>query len=196
MKPLIFKRYGNMELAENLHLPKFQRVMKVSVSFFVIWHCLTIADGLGLCSLYGDFKELHRIVEPYVFYFGVWQNWKVFAPVPKDYNIYLTAVLDFTDGTQKIWYFPRMEKISVLRRPWKERYRKWYSESLYDQRAWPDTARFIARINSSDKKVPSSVTLVRHWSYIRPRPQGYELDDQGECYESPFYSFQVKEEEL
>jgi hypothetical protein len=120
-------------------------------------------------------------------FFGLWQTWKVFAPDPKDWNVYMSAIITLQDGTTKTWEFPRMEKLGFWERMKQERFRKWANDSVNDEKnsvVWFDTARYIARQNYDPSNPPVAVTIVRNNSWIQPpngarKPEGifvYPLD--------------------
>lgn len=127
----------------------------------------------------------------YIYFFGLWQNWSLFAPEPKKYNIHLSAVITFNSGKTTVCEFPRMEKLSVFERPWKERYRKWANENLYEEKFWPDAARFIARMHCSSNQVPVSVALVRHWSDIPPPRKPHVNASADSEQQNVFFTYKV-----
>ena len=115
-------------------------------------------------------NHLVRYVEPTLLATGLWQNWEMFSPSPQIINFHLDADVIFKDGHHKVWTFPRMEEMGILRRYQKERYRKWRERIRQDNYAsvWPDTGRFIARLNYDPSNPPVQVLLWRHWADIPP----------------------------
>jgi hypothetical protein len=149
------------------------RPAKILISAFVAFHITGIAIWLLPKS---HFQE--TFVEPFRQYInitGMWQTWSVFAPDPKTWNIYCTARIYYKDGTRSEWTFPRIDKLDLVERMYKERYRKWMSEGLVDNKnaiIWPDCAKWIARNHSVKGKVPIAVDLIKHWAYIEPPATG------------------------
>lgn len=145
---------------------------RVVLNVFILWHVCGIGLWLSPDSRFRDW--LLTPFRPYISFFGFWQRWSVFAPDPKKWSTYLTAVITFRDGAIRNWEFPRMEKLNPLEQMFKERYRKWAIDCVNDPAVsfiWPDTARYIARLYNNDRNPPVSVSLVRHWEMI-PRPDG------------------------
>jgi len=167
------------------------------ISAFIVYHLLALTIWLWPPSL------LRTALLPpfynYIAFFGLWQRWNVFAPDPKNWNQYLTATIVFADHSKKVWEFPRMERFDVLSRMQKERYRKWSHEGVNDfsqSRIWPDTARYIARLNYSAQNPPVMISLTRHWSWI-PAPVGgphREIKDAGGQY--TFFTYAVSPQDL
>lgn len=116
-----------------------------------------------------------RLVQPfipYINYFGLWQNWCVFVS-PHTVNVYMSADIKYKDGSVSSWEFPRMDKMGILEKMYKERYRQWGTDAVSDDTMpmlRPDAARFIARLHNTEAgNPPVSVRIVRHWTYI-PAP--------------------------
>src|SRR5215469_9235794 len=112
-----------------------------------------------------------NLSRPYLVWTGLFQKWDMFAPDPSKLNCYLGAQIAFRDGRTALWTFPRMENLGVIDKYFKERYRKYANDNLRlnaDAPAWPDAARYIARLHYSPANPPVSVSLVRYWSIVPP----------------------------
>ena len=172
----------------------WQKVREPVISLFLIY---TIAGvGIELCAKSPFRDALKAPFNSYLWYTGLWQNFSVFAPNPKNYNIYLTAVVKFDDGSRAVWQFPRTDTMDVWTRMHRERYRKWAHDNVNSGTKrvwWPDTVRYIARQFKDDRRRPVQVTLVRHWTEIPP-PQnpGKEVKEKV----IPFYTQAVSPEDL
>jgi hypothetical protein len=164
------------------------------ISLFIVFNILGI--GLSLCA---PSKFRDALVLPfnyYLWYTGLWQNFCVFVPNPKTYNIHLTAIVSFNDGSTAEWQFPRMETLDPFTRMLKERYRKWANDNVNSNSYkvwWPDTGRYIARQYKDAPHAPILVTLVRHWTPI-PAP-GTSSEPQTEKTVA-YYTYTVKREDL
>jgi hypothetical protein len=113
---------------------------------------------------------------PYLNFCGLWQGWSVFEH-PRTYNEYLTAQVTFKDGSQKLWEFPRMEKMGLIDKMFKEGYRRWTNDCVSDVNdafLWPDATRYIARINNHPGNPPTKVSIIRHWVWIDPPETGIQ----------------------
>ncbi len=150
----------------------WQKVRIPVISIFLVWHFTGVI--LWLCP---NSLIRHRLLSPFIGYinfFGLWQGWSLFDN-PTKVNYYLTALVTFRDGTEKIWAFPRMDKLPILAKMHKERYRKWAHDVLNDERnsfLWADAVRYVARQNYNSHNPPVAVCLVRHWSRIPPPKEG------------------------
>jgi len=158
-----------MEKIEMFSLSSFwSRSRQPLIILFLLWH---FSGVLLWLSPNGPLKQ--KLITPfigYLNYFGFWQGWSVFEN-PRTYNEYLTALVTFQDGSQKIWEFPRMEKMSIFDKMFNEGYRRWTNDCLSDineSYLWPDATRYIARLNRIDGNNPTQVSIIRHWIWIDP----------------------------
>src|SRR5258707_226922 len=143
---------------------------RTAINIFLIFHILAIACW----CLPVDTPLLpfcRNLVRPYLLWSGLFQSWDMFAPVPKAANTCLEATVLYKDGSGEIWTFPRMEKLSLTERYFKERYRK-FADNLQLEENDPllvDAARYIAREHNSPARPVKTIILVQKWSYIVPR---------------------------
>jgi hypothetical protein len=117
---------------------------------------------------------------------------------PKAWNSYLTANVIFSDGTYKVWNFPRTDQMDCLTRMYRERYRKWANEYINEDKydfTRADAARFIARQFAQGNNPPVQVQLVRHWSFIQP-PAGMGKPQPLDEGTYTFYRYLLKPEVL
>jgi hypothetical protein len=113
-----------------------------------------------LVSACGSFSR------PYPLWTGLFQKWDMFAPDPSKLNCYVGAQIAFRDGRTALWNFPRMENLGIVEKYFQERYRKYANDNLRldsDAPAWPDAARYIARLHCSAVNPP-----VRYRSIVPP----------------------------
>ncbi|MBX9719868.1 MAG: hypothetical protein K2X81_00610, partial [Candidatus Obscuribacterales bacterium] len=152
----------------------WKKIREPVILFFLAWHFAGVILWLSpQCPLR---NQLLMPFIGYIKFFGLGQGWIMFDS-PRNYNGYLTAVISFKDGQQKIWDFPRMEKLGIVEKMFKERYREWTNDFISDESRpylWPDAARYIARLNNDPKDPPVSVSIVRHWIWIKPPEQGID----------------------
>jgi len=147
------------------------------VNAFIAFHILCIAawsvpGPMQPTVLRSALDEL----SPYMIRSGLWQGWDMFAPNPLALELDVVAEVNFADGRQATWIFPRMQEMSYLERYMKERWRKWRERVRLDAFSliWPDTARWIARRFDSPEHPVQSVALIRRWREIPP-PAGPRL---------------------
>jgi hypothetical protein len=152
----------------------WSRIRRPLILMFLAWH---FSGVLLWLSPDGPLKQ--NLIAPYIGYlnfFGMWQGWSVFEH-PRTYNEYLTALVKFKDGSEKIWEFPRMEKMSITEKMFKEGFRRWTNDcvsDVNDSYLWPDATRYIARLNALPGNPTVSVAIVRHWIWIDPPETGID----------------------
>lgn len=116
------------------------------------------------------FSFIYRPVDAYLSFFSIYQDWMMFAKNPSRINVYMTADVEFDDGTKDTYVFPRPTHMRLIDKYVSgERYRKILSEAIRrdDHRyMWPDTAKFALRKlrEKNFHKVPLKVHLIRHWN--------------------------------
>ena len=165
------------------------------INAFLLFHivsvtcwCLPLTNPL--------LTAFRNLVRPYFLWSGLFQSWDAFSPSPKAMNSYVEAIVIYQDGSTKIWTFPRMDRISLTQRYFKERYRK-YSENLKEDAnspLWPDAARFIAHLNNRGQSPERMVLLVRYWSDLVLQKDGSYTP--APWYEHVFYGYKVQTEDL
>ena len=102
---------------------------------------------LNFCYMFNHHpytQALNYFFHNYYFFLGLDQDFGVFAPVPRNSNPHLVAIVRYKDGTTRIWNSPRMERLGFLEKIPKERYRKFFDDNcVWDKvpETWPDIAR-------------------------------------------------------
>lgn len=134
-------------------------------------------------------------------YFGWSQGWSVFAPNLRRYNPHATATVTFADGSTQLYEFPRMEKMSLLEKWKREKWRKfdvdnmpWSSASGYHE----DVARFVAReLYRDSANPPVQVALAVHWAGVPELPQMVPSDKFPEHNRvASFFIYRVRKKDL
>lgn len=165
------------------------------ISLFVLFH--TAALVLWITPPFPLYWSILPLVQPYVRYFGFWNQWQMFAH-PKTWTMYLTANVTVADGRVIVWNFPRMEKMDYVERAVKGHYREWAHEYVNEDAyplVRPEACIFIARDVHNATTQPVSVQLVRHWTWIQPPPGFGEKRPEGE-FEYVFFTYDVKPVDL
>lgn len=102
---------------------------------------------------------------------GFWQYWDMFAPNPAQEDIWLDAVVQFQDGSEKVVRYPRIADMNLIDKYLNERYRK-YAERIYSNGyswKWPHIANwFAARAWTDPENPPVFVKLRRHFYRVLP----------------------------
>lgn len=174
---------------------RFVPIRRAAIQSFLAFHLLTIS--CWCLPLTTPLAVLCRsAVRPYFLWAGLFQSWDMFSPNPKDTNSYIEAIILYEDGSTRTWAFPRMERLSLEQRRYRERYRK-YVENLKEDRnaaLWPDAARCVARLNDTGPYQVEMVLLVRYWSHLVPRPDG--SFGAAPWYQQVFYAYRISPGEL
>ena len=176
---------------------------RLSLNLFVIFHL----SVLFVCGMPGTFplkEKAAQFLRPYALRMGLWQSWDMFAPEPLTLNAYLEAEVEFSDGSTRIWTFPRVSEMGVIDKMINERYRKWAVDNIrLDKHSlfWADTARYVARkTNTVPGNPPQKVFLWRYWHPIEaPQrkyvPAGYRAR-AGQFQKYKFFSYRVTAEDV
>lgn len=171
----------------------WQRIRKPVLSSFIVFTVTGIA--LVLSPTFAGRDVLLAYFSRYLFATGLWQGKGVFVPRPHVYNLKFSAEITYADGSKKIWECPQMQKLSLLERFQKERYRKWSRQNMdtnTPMRWWPDTAIYIARINPKENTRPVEVKLIRTRDETPPPGS----NEKGAVTVDPFFLKQISPEEL
>lgn len=170
---------------------------KLFISAFIILNFLFMFR-VHLPTGTAFFKALYKPIDPIISFLGLKQSWSMFAPDPSRLNVYLTATVDFEDGTHETYVFPRSSELSLKDRyTYGDRFRV-LSENVRNDRnsfMWKDAARFAMRNIDSELffKIPSRVNLIRHWDVIPdPRKDFRNHEAHKVSYKThKFYSYEI-----
>ena len=117
-------------------------------------------------------SQLTSLLMPHATWLGLWGEWAMFAPNPRNDNADLEAVFEDASGRRVAsWEFSRISSQSAMERWWFGRDRKW-QECLHragSEVAWTDLLRFYARLCHAKPGTIVKGKLVRHWC-ILPAP--------------------------
>lgn len=106
-------------------------------------------------------EPLLRELRPAMIAAGLWQSWKMFAPLPPRRDCDFAAQVFFADGTSSVFWLPRIETMTPAERYVRERYRKFELNSVNSVQALQeDAVRFIARASAASGRRPVTVRLV------------------------------------
>lgn len=135
-----------------------------------VWNC---PDGLLKSSL----MAMLRIP---VDIFAVEQTWNMFGPNLRSWNGHSVAVITFTDGSSKIYEFPRMEMLTIFEKYKREKMRKLFIDNMNDQNFeayLPSIAQAIADANYQKGNEPRLVTITLKYADI-PAPNQKTLSSR------------------
>jgi hypothetical protein len=114
-------------------------------------------------------REGMRVARPYLDATGLDQNWRVFAPDPRQASLRLEARVSYADGTVAIWRPPSGG--ALVGAYWDYRWRKWLENAVQDANRkvlWRPVALYVAREMRRSDRAIRRVTLIRGWQDLRP----------------------------
>lgn len=125
---------------------------------------------------------------------GLWQGWGMFAPVPRDEDIYITANVEFADGTTITESLSNMAEMPYGQRYARERWRKFMNDNMRldsNNAMWNDSAAWVARRSAGRAgKEVHQVDLYRHWrKSLIAGEAGNVLEDNRPFNKFLFHSF-------
>lgn len=145
------------------------KVRKILISAFIALNILAMVRmHLPLNTKY--FATLYRPIDSYLSFFSIYQDWMMFAPNPSKMDVYITAKVEFHDGTSDTYDFEKASRLGLAEKyVFGERFRKFTSEALRkdeNQFMWKDAAKFAMRKvrDQNFHKIPVRVRLTRHWA--------------------------------
>lgn len=153
--------------------PAFERAWKAFVTGFIF-----VFFAVNLIWLFARDPitvGAKAYITPLIIALGWKQNWSVFAPATRHTIHHESAIITFADDSQKIYEFPRMQKLGLWHKFQHEKLRA----SLSDTIAWPghenylpSVAALLARSNANPKNQPTTVTLIMNYMIIPPPQEG------------------------
>ncbi|MBA3992597.1 MAG: hypothetical protein C0469_03660 [Cyanobacteria bacterium DS2.3.42] len=149
-------------------------------------------------------SRLIVLVAPLASAFNLSQNWKLFSPDLREINFCSHAVVEFADGTTKLYEFPRLEQMGAFEAYRRQKLCKIFQDSMPwpDFSAfWPDVGRFLARANfdptGTDSNAPVQVSLAYNWVPVCDMEHYEKQADLKEPNRSfTFFIYRVKPEDL
>jgi hypothetical protein len=120
-------------------------------------------------------SSLYKKIDPYLSFFTLYQSWNMYSPNPSRTNVYLTAKVEFDDGSKDIYEFPRVDRMNIIEKyAYGERMRVMTESIRVDknQFLWRDASKFALRKlrENNYTKIPIRVDLYRHWN-TSPHPK-------------------------
>ena len=88
----------------------------------------------------------------------------MFAPGPRQFNLFMNAEIIFADSSSKIFEFPRIEQMDQWHRYVKDFYHKWASDRGGNRFSylWPAAARYVARQYANPSLPIREIRLIRY----------------------------------
>ena len=150
-------------------------IKRIAINLFLVFHLATILCwSLPLNSRL--ITNARPVIAPYMVWSGLAQGWNLFAPNPLGLNTRAEAEIIYHDGHKEIWKFPNPQDFGYFKRYMMEREHKFSFDSLLNDsfaRLRPDAARYIARMNNTNKdNPPVTIVLVGYRSQIAPPNSG------------------------
>jgi hypothetical protein len=146
---------------------------------------------------------VHRVVNvfaPVIRVLGLEQNWALFSPDLRKFNLHNLSIVTFRDGSFKLYEWPRMERSNLIEKAQNEKFRKMFNDCMPWQTYAdfrPSVARYIARANANPGNPPVQVALAYFFGAI-PGPEvgvtQENLPEQSKFY--CYYLYQVEAGDL
>lgn len=150
-----------------------------------------------------DKWQLTRFTWPVMATMGWVQCWTLFCPTPRDINVHANALIQFKDGSTKIYEFPRTQKMDLFTKFQREKTRKLFVDNM----CWPSTSmpllpsisRFIAKANDDKTNPPDTITLMVN-NHLTPPPDPAKWVFRDELpehtYKSLLFTYKVQASDL
>jgi hypothetical protein len=107
-----------------------------------------------------------KYTEKPLFFFGLWQDWNMFAPNPRNEDIWMDLHFLNRDGTLHTWALTDMVKMPFIERWRQERWRKYFNDHLRlddEKRLWQPFADYSLTVLRQRGYDPVTIDFVRHW---------------------------------
>ena len=126
--------------------------------------------GALFWSMPDDFPlkgRVDAVFDPAFQWSGLWQGWAMFAPDPREEDIYVTARVEHSNGEVIEINLSRMSEMGLFERYQRERWRKYFNDNLRldaNSFMWPPFAAYLARTYPAPTGfLVSRIELTRHW---------------------------------
>ena len=175
-------------------------IRKPVIAGFILFHFTLI-----LLQFFPDNLMAQKLKEPFNRYFmfiGLPQAFNVFAPSPRRRNIHVMATITYRDGVTQVYSPPRLDRIPLIEKLFRERYRKYLADNLpsgINKYLSVDLARYIARkYNRFKDNPPATVSILCYVSAIPPIENGsskefFDLQTQLDSTDDILRDWQIKE---
>lgn len=153
------------------------RAKKILITSFILFNFLAMIR-VHLSFDNNSVRDLYKPIDPYLSFFSLYQSWNMFSPDPARTQAYISAEVEFDDGSKDTYVFPRASEMGIIQKYVNgERYRVITENIRNDNNSfmWHDTAKFALRKlkEKNFHKVPMRVDLVRHWDEIPDAAQKF-----------------------
>ncbi len=174
----------------------WKKLRKIIISLFVIFNFTLIYLCLERNNLLAA-----RLLKPfwnYFLFFGLEQDYSVFAPSPIQANVNFVATITYKDGVCKLYNFQRLDRVNLVNKLTQERWRKFLDDNLGSDRypfLYKDIAKFVARKNNDFKDNPPAAVCIYRYTAIVPPPE-LKRNNPGVYSIKPLIAYEVKAEDL
>jgi hypothetical protein len=134
--------------------------MHLLISAFIIFHLFLIT--VWLFPINNNLVNLTNVFRGYILFWGLDQDYSMFAPKPRTINRHIFALVTFHDQSTVIWFYPRMERLKFWQSMFKERYRKFGNDNIVEscfKMYLADFAGYIARMHACPENEPDLVSI-------------------------------------
>ena len=169
--------------AENSAIVKVRHSPFQMIVYSLFFLFLIAAQNLISFSHYPQFKnEMLSEYEPLAFFTGLGQNWNLFS-TPRKNNFHTSCVVTFTDGSLRLYEFPRVEYFDCF-----EKFRRYKLRQLFyhylpnpiGEKYRPSMARFLVEAFADSVNPPERMSFDFNYCFIsEPGEHGDTMDPHG-----------------
>ena len=162
------------------------RAGRLAISVFVV----AVLAGIAISNLPAGALQRSggRLTRPYVDALGLDQNWRMFAPIPRNEVLYLEARVRHAGGRVSVWHPPKDDPLVGAYRDY--RWRKLVEHAVPGGGIWPRLLPAIARYAAGQEGADAvSVTLVQRSADVLPPDRGGGLTA---FRDQPYYTLRLR----
>ncbi len=190
----VFPAHDKASFWQNLSRPLASGFVLLHVGLMVLW-------DLPSSPLKDKILGAH-ILKPVFWYTngtGLAHCWQMFSPLVPTGSSRFEASITFRDGSRTQVPFQRLGEAGFLEKWFGTLPKRWEGFLYGYQQAWPDAARYLARLYPNPANPPQTVTITRYWMDIPP-PSGGSYQPLPSRYEYPdrilMIEYQVRPEDF
>lgn len=117
--------------------------------------------------------QVNSVVTRGMFFLSLVQRWDMFAPDPRNEDIFIEVFYKNRDGSEHRIPLSRMPLLGYVERMQRERWRKYFNDHAqfeHNKELWRPLVEFVARRLRDEGQDPANIKLIRWW-----RPASYPV---------------------
>ncbi len=149
---------------------KWEEIRKPIISAFLIFNLALILTYFARPAPVTN--KVFDTFRTYFWFVGLAQDYGVFAPSPTQNNLHFIALVTYDDGSTRLYTFPRLNRLPLSEKLFKERYRKFLDDNASMEPfsfLRKDIAAYVSRQCDVFSDIhPKIVSLIRFSSIVPP----------------------------